>query len=88
MQIRSLNAAFRSAGITVDDDLLIVIAIGVQPVGQAGANQENAEKDETGKAEERQKQHRKYADKKDRQQRQQKQRLGLSSHRAINQDSK
>jgi len=52
MQIRSLNGAFCSPRIAVDDDLLIEIAIGLQPVGQASADQENSEEDETGKPQE------------------------------------
>jgi hypothetical protein len=87
MQIRSLNGSFRSARIAVDDDLPIEIAIGLQPVSQASADQESAEDDETGKPQENQQQHRKYAEKKDRQQRQQQQCLGLSSHRTTNRDS-
>jgi hypothetical protein len=49
------------------DDLSIEIIIGVQPVGQANANHEDAE---TGEPQESQWQHPKQAEKKDRQQRQ------------------
>jgi hypothetical protein len=52
------------------DDLSIEIIIGVQPVGQANANHEDAEDAETGEPQESQWQHPKQAEKKDRQQRQ------------------
>src|SRR6202790_2461651 len=38
MQIRRLNRPFRPSRIAVDDDLLIEVAIRLQPVGQADTN--------------------------------------------------
>src|ERR1700712_905104 len=60
-----------AVGIAVDDDLLIEVAAGVEPVGQANADQQNAEQADTEKSQEPEQQHRKDADKEDRQQRQQ-----------------
>ena len=68
----------------MDDDLLVEMTLRLQAVGEAGANQENAEQNEAGKTQEAEQQHWKCADKKDRQQRHPQQRLGLSwSHRTI-----
>src|ERR1700710_657189 len=58
-----------AVGIAVDDDLLIEVAVGVQPVGEANANQQDAEQADTEKSQEPEQQHRKDADKEDRQQR-------------------
>jgi len=51
-QIRCIDGSLRSARITVDDDLSIEITVGVQPVAQANANQENAKDAEAGKTHE------------------------------------
>src|SRR4051812_38576397 len=60
-----------TVGIAVNDDLLTEIAAGVQPVGEADADQQDAEQADAGKAEQAEQQHREDAEDENRQQRQQ-----------------
>src|ERR1700754_1008864 len=60
-----------AVGIAVDDDLLIEVAVRIQSVGQANANQKDAEQADAEESQQPEQQHRKDADKEDRQQRQQ-----------------
>ena len=66
------------ARIAVDDDVLIEIAVRLERIGQAGADQENAEQAKSGEPQQRQDQHRKQAGQEDRQQGQQNDGIGLA----------